>query len=67
MSTINDVVGVRSRGLWQASDRARSSAITTAAAGRDLTAVVVFSAIGLFLSLSVLLFPGGSAIIAAMP
>ncbi len=68
MSTMIDVASFRRRTLLQGSERARPSAIVTAAASRDLIAVAVFSAIGLFLSLSfVLLFPGDLSFIAAMP
>jgi hypothetical protein len=68
MSAMIDIARFGLRPLWQGSEHARPSAIATAAANRDLTAVVVFSAIGLFLSLSfVLLFPGGLSFIAAMP
>lgn len=68
MSTMFGIARFRSRPLIQGSERARLSAIAMAAASRDLTAVAVFSAIGLFLSLSfVLLFPSGLSFIAAMP
>ena len=66
MSTMIGIARFRSRPLLQGSERARPSAIATAAASRDLTAVAVFSAIGLFLS-SVLLFPSGFSFIALMP
>lgn len=67
MSTMNDIARFHSLPLLQGGERARPSAIA-AAAGRDLIAVAVFSAIGLFLSLSfALLFAGGLSYIAEMP
>jgi len=68
MSTMIGIARFRSHPLLQGSERTRPFAIATAAASRDLTAVDVFSAIGLFLSLSsVLLFPSGFSFIAVVP
>jgi hypothetical protein len=68
MSTMIDIARFRSLRLLQGSERARPSAIATAAASRDLIAVAAFSAIGLFLSLSfALLFAGGLSFVAEMP
>lgn len=68
MSTMIDIARFCPLPLLQGSEHARLSVIATAAASRDLIAVAVFSAVGIFLSLSfLLLFAGGLSLIAEMP